>query len=64
VDEVGFELVDRGPSVLAFRRGDSFTCVTNMGDDHVELPDGEVLLSSGPLHDDRLPPDTTVWLVS
>lgn len=64
VEAVGFELVDRGPSVLAFRRGDSFTCVTNMGDDHAELPDGEVLLSSGPLHDDRLPPDTTVWLVS
>jgi alpha-glucosidase len=64
VEEVVFELVDRGPSVLAFRRGDSFTCVTNMGDDDVALPDGDVLLSSGPLHDDRLPPDTTVWLVS
>lgn len=63
VEEVGFELVDRGPGVLAFRRGDSFTCVTNMGDHPVALPDGEVLLSSGPLVAD-LPPDTTVWTVS
>lgn len=64
VGEVGFELVDRGPNVLAFRRGDSFTCVANMGDDQVALPDGEVVLSSGPLVDDQLPPDTTVWIVS
>jgi alpha-glucosidase len=64
VEEVGFEPVDRGPGVLAFCRGDSFTCVANMGDDLVALPDGDVLLSSGPLVDDRLPPDTTVWIVS
>jgi alpha-glucosidase len=35
-----------------------------MGDDHVALPDGAVLLSSGPLVDGRLPPDTTVWMSS
>ena len=64
VEEVGFDLVDRGPNVLAFRRGDSFTCATDMGDDHVALPDGAVLLSSGPLVDGRLPPDTTVWMSS
>lgn len=64
VEKVGFELVDRGPNVLAFRRGDSFICVANMGNDPAALPDGEVLLSSGPLVDDRLPPDTTVWVVS
>jgi alpha-glucosidase len=64
VDEVGFELVDLGPNVLAFRRGDSFMSVTNMGGDQVALPDGDVVLSSGPLVDGRLAPDTTVWLVS
>jgi len=63
-DEFGFELIDRGPNVLAFRRGDALTSVTNMGDDAVALPGGEVLLSSGPLVDGGLPPDTTVWLVS
>jgi alpha-glucosidase len=63
VDEVGFELLDAGADVLAFRRGDGFVCVTNMGGEPVGLPDGEVLLSSGPLAGAQLPPDTTVWIV-
>jgi alpha-glucosidase len=62
VDEVGFELVDRGPNVLAFRRGDAFTCVVNMGGDPVELPAGDVLLASGPISGNELPPDTTIWV--
>ncbi|MGB7878576.1 MAG: glycoside hydrolase family 13 protein [Ilumatobacteraceae bacterium] len=62
VEEVGFELVDRGPNVLAFHRGDSFTCVVNMGEDPVELPAGDVLLASGPISGNELPPDTTIWV--
>jgi alpha-glucosidase len=27
------------------------------------LPDGEVLLASGPLADGKLPPNTAAWLV-
>jgi alpha-glucosidase len=38
--------------------------VTNFGADPVSLPAGEVLLSSGPLADGRVPSDTTVWLRS
>ena len=33
--ESGFELVDLGPDVLAFRRGDDLRCVVNMGDEPV-----------------------------
>ncbi len=62
VDEVGFELVDHGPNVLAFRRGDGFVCVANMGDESVALPDGEVLLASGSISGHELPPDTAVWM--
>ena len=53
-----------GPDVLAFRRGDAFTCVVNFGDTPVELPAGaEVLLASGPLGDDnRVPGSTAVWM--
>jgi alpha-glucosidase len=29
----------------------------------VPLPPGQVLLSSGPMDGDQLPPDTAVWLV-
>ena len=56
-----FELVELGADVLAFRRRDVL-CVVNMGDTPVALPDGEVLLSSWPLHDGHLPPDAAVWI--
>ncbi|MFH9572500.1 glycoside hydrolase family 13 protein [Streptomyces sp. NPDC017454] len=48
--------------VLQFDRSDSWRCVTNLSGGTVDLPAGEVLLSSAPLDDGRLGPDTTVWL--
>ncbi|WP_433496142.1 glycoside hydrolase family 13 protein [Micromonospora sp. CA-248089] len=49
--------------VLAFAREPGFTCVVNLGGAAVPLPAyNELLLASGPLDDDRLPPDTAVWL--
>ncbi|GAA1788861.1 glycoside hydrolase family 13 protein [Luedemannella flava] len=50
-------------AVLAFRRGDGFTCVVNLSERAVDLPvTGSVVLSSGPLAANQLPPDTAVWL--
>ncbi|GAA4398447.1 alpha-amylase family glycosyl hydrolase [Tsukamurella soli] len=49
---------------LAFRRiGGRLTCVLNASDEAVALPGGELLLSSAPLVDGRLAPDTACWLV-
>ncbi|MFG3247749.1 glycoside hydrolase family 13 protein [Streptomyces sp. NPDC048187] len=48
--------------VLRFDRSDGWRCVANLSDRTVDLPAGEVLLSSAPLEDGRLGPDTTVWL--
>jgi alpha-glucosidase len=49
--------------VLAFSRGDDFLNITNLSDDSFALPpDAVVLLSSSPLDDGRLPPDSTAWL--
>ncbi|MFJ3305914.1 glycoside hydrolase family 13 protein [Streptomyces sp. NPDC086549] len=48
--------------VLHFTRTDAWRCVANLSGEPVPLPPGEVLLSSGPLRDGRLDPDTTVWL--
>ena len=61
---VGTDLawVDSGPSALLFERGGGIRCVTNFGAEPIALPAGEVLLSSAPLADGRLPGDTTVWL--
>ena len=54
---------DESPDgVLQFARGDGWRCVTNLSGRPVPLPPGEVLLSSAPLEDGRLGPDTTVWL--
>ena len=48
--------------VLAFGRGD-LCCVANLSPAPVALPARTaVLLASGPLDDDLLPPDTAVWL--
>ncbi|KRF12928.1 glycoside hydrolase family 13 protein [Nocardioides sp. Soil796] len=55
------ELLDLGAKVLTFRRG-PVTAVLNCGTTTVAMPDGTVLLASGPV-DDGLPPDTAAWLV-
>ncbi|WP_231600919.1 glycoside hydrolase family 13 protein [Salinibacterium sp. SWN248] len=56
------EWLDTGTdTVLGFRTGD-VRVFANTGDTGVALPAGDVLLSSGPLVDDQLPADTTVWL--
>jgi len=54
--------IDVDPTVIAFERSDGMRCVVNMGDEPVGLPHGEVLLSSSPLANEHLPPDTAVWL--
>jgi alpha-glucosidase len=49
--------------VLAFDRGASVRCVSNLSAASVELPSHRaVILASGPLDGGMLPPDSTVWL--
>jgi alpha-glucosidase len=57
-DEV--EMLDLGADILAFRRG-PLTVVLNCGTTPVPLPEGELLLASGPV-DGTLPADTAAWL--
>jgi alpha-glucosidase len=50
-------------SVLAFTRGDHFTCLVNFGPDPIDLPAGaSVLIASSELEGGALPQDSTVWL--
>ncbi len=56
------EMIDLGPDVLAYSRGIEMTCVVNMGQTNLSLPDGEVLLTSAPLSGGDLPPDTAAWM--
>ncbi|MFS0734315.1 glycoside hydrolase family 13 protein [Microbacterium sp. 1P10UB] len=52
---------DLGPEVLAFTNS-GVTVIANLGDAAVPLPEGRVILSSGPLGAGSIPTDTTVWL--
>jgi alpha-glucosidase len=55
--------LDAPGGVLAFTRGSGFACVVNLSSSSTELPPHDsILLRSGPLDDERLPPDTAVWL--
>ncbi|MFF7641855.1 alpha-amylase family glycosyl hydrolase [Streptomyces canus] len=54
---------DASPAdVLDFVRHEGWRCLTNLSDRAVPLPAGEVLLTSSPLEDGLLGPDTTAWL--
>jgi len=50
------------PDALVFRSG-AVTVIANTGATPVALPAGRVVLASGPLGADRLPGDTTAWVV-
>lgn len=48
--------------VLHFQRPGGWEVIMNMSDEDVELPKGEVIITSGPLDGGKVPKDTTVWL--
>jgi alpha-glucosidase len=55
--------LDAPEQVLAFSRGPGIVCVVNFSPSLIDLPShSKLLLASGPLDGDRLPPDTTAWL--
>ena len=54
--------IEVGENAIAFTRPGNFACYVNFGKEFA-LPEGaEVLLSSGPLNQGKLPTDTAVWL--
>ncbi|WP_163505993.1 glycoside hydrolase family 13 protein [Fodinicola acaciae] len=57
------EWSDATDTVLHFVRPNGWHSVTNFGPDAIELPAGEVAVTSGPLDDGKLPANTTAWVV-
>ncbi len=53
-----------GGDVIAFTRGSGTVVVVNFGAQPVELPSGEVLLTSLDLVDGKLPQDATAWVAT
>ncbi|XVQ85093.1 glycoside hydrolase family 13 protein [Microbispora siamensis] len=63
LDDGDLTWLDAPPGVLAFARDPGFTLMVNFGAEPVPLAwHHDVLLPSGPLDGDLLPPDTGVWL--
>ena len=56
------EWIPSADAVLAFSRGDTFSCVVNFGPEPVPLPPGDVLIASSELEGGAVPQDTAVWL--
>lgn len=55
--------VDVPKGVLSFSRDPGFRCLVNISDGPAAIPAyDEILLSSQPLDNGKLPPDTAVWL--
>ena len=57
------EWLNLGPQTAAFRR-DGVVCITNFGSEPVELPAGEVLVSSSSVIAGQLAPNSTAWVSS
>jgi alpha-glucosidase len=57
------EWVEAGPDVVAFRRPNGWTSVTNFGAEPVPLPAGEVRLSNVAVSGGMLPADATAWII-
>ncbi|TDC24924.1 alpha-glucosidase, partial [Kribbella albertanoniae] len=54
--------LESDPGVLSFQR-ESLTSVTNLTPEPIDLPPyQDLLLTSTPLDNGQLPPDTTAWL--
>ena len=62
-DEVLDWVATASPAVLHFVRPNGWQIVTNFGTEPVALPEGEVVITSGPLEGGLLPGDTTAWIV-
>jgi alpha-glucosidase len=56
------EWLERGPQRLVFRRQSGLICAVNFGPIPAGLPAGDVLITSGPIDDGRLPTDTAAWI--
>ena len=54
--------IDLGEDILAYQRGSGVTCIVNMRTEPVELPDGEILVTSGDIDGRSLAPDRAVWI--
>ena len=56
------EWVENDEHLLHFVRPNGWQSVTNFGSELVTLPEGAAVITSSPLIDGKLPPDSTAWI--
>jgi len=56
------EWVEAAPDVVHFERPGGWHCITNLGDESVDLPAGRVVLASDRTPGGKLSPDVTAWV--
>ncbi len=61
-EDAELDLLDLGDEVVGYRRGNGLMCVVNMAPEPLDLPAGEVVLSSVPVEGGTLDPDAAAWL--
>ncbi len=61
-DGDGVEWLDAPGGAVIFRRPGGLVCALNGGESPVPLPPGELMLTSAPLLQGKLPPDSAAWL--
>jgi alpha-glucosidase len=61
-DDSALELLTSPRDAVVFRRGGGLVCVLNAGGGPMPLPPGELILTSTPLVQGQLPPDSAAWL--
>ena len=62
-DGADIEWLTAPRDAVIFRRSGGLVCALNAGKRPIALPDGELVLASGPLVDGQLPPNSAAWLV-
>jgi len=53
---------DAHGEILHFDRGQGWHVISNFNGEPIELPEGDILVSSSPIVDNKLPAATTVWM--
>ncbi len=63
IDDGGVTWRTADPGLLHFARGNGWECAVNFAESDRAVPPGQVVLSSAAIINDKIPPNTAVWLI-
>ena len=63
IDDGGVTWRPADEGLLHFARANGWECVVNFAESDRTVPPGQVVLSSAAIIDNKIPPNTAVWLI-